>query len=407
VTKAVAYLRKSRVTSDRHVSWEVQEQSILELAGRHGDAGLLVLSDWNRSGRGEKTKYRKGYQDLLGMIEAGEVSTVYAYSLSRLARSLSEYTRLAELCRDKGVRIRLAKEGEFEYGSATGRLIVGILALFAQMEAELAQERAKDTISFRRQRGDRLGRAPYGSLPGEDIDKVIEAYRQGGSYSAAAKILNERGVPARLGRGWRGTSIRLILQVQAPDILPPGKTRGAKGSPPFLLARLLRCHCGRTLTASYSHPDKQHPKGQVRYRCQFASGDGAHIGPKSVTEKSIIDWIVAEVGLLTPPDTELALAEDTETKRNALLERKKRLGRAFVDGGLEEAEYSVAMTEVDAELARLDSEGRVVRLEPIDWSQSPRELNLFLRTIWDHVQLDEHLRPVFAAWSLPEWRRAA
>jgi len=49
----------------------------------------------------------------------------------------------------------------------------------------------------------------------------------------------------------------------------------------------------------------------------------------------------------------------------------------------------------------------VVRLEPIDWSQGPRELNLFLRTIWAHVQLDERLRPMFAAWSLPEWRQAA
>jgi hypothetical protein len=126
-----------------------------------------------------------------------------------------------------------------------------------------------------------------------------------------------------------------------------------------------------------------------------------------VTEAQLIEWITAEASLLTPPDAELALAEDTDAKRNALLERKKRLGRAFVDGGLEEAEYETAMGEADAELGRLDSEGRVVRLEPIDWSQSPRELNLFLRTIWAHVQLDEHLRPVFAAWSLPEWRRAA
>ena len=41
-----AYLRKSKVASDRHVSWEVQEQQIRALAARHGDVdNLAVLSD--------------------------------------------------------------------------------------------------------------------------------------------------------------------------------------------------------------------------------------------------------------------------------------------------------------------------------------------------------------------------
>src|SRR5438874_90852 len=91
--RPVGYLRKSR-----------------ELAARNGDAELQLLSDWNRSGR--KTASRPDYLRLRKMVEAGEVSVLYAYSLSRLARSLTEYSHLVEVCRQQQVTIRLAKEGE-------------------------------------------------------------------------------------------------------------------------------------------------------------------------------------------------------------------------------------------------------------------------------------------------------
>ena len=50
----VAYIRKSRVIDEKAgVSWEVQEAKIRELAATYGDNGarLLILSDWNLSGR--------------------------------------------------------------------------------------------------------------------------------------------------------------------------------------------------------------------------------------------------------------------------------------------------------------------------------------------------------------------
>ncbi len=72
--KPVAYLRKSKVTSNRHVSWEVQEAEVRALAAARGDAELQIISDWNKSGRGAKTRLRTGYLQLRKMIDAGEVS---------------------------------------------------------------------------------------------------------------------------------------------------------------------------------------------------------------------------------------------------------------------------------------------------------------------------------------------
>src|SRR5258706_9490645 len=202
MSRPVAYLRKSRVTSDRHVSWEVQEAEIRALANRNGDEPE-ILSDWGKSGRGDRTRFRPQYLRLREMIEADEVSVLYAYSLSRLSRSLGEYASLAELCRDHGVRVRLCKEGEFDYASASGRFTVGILALLAQMEAELAQERARDTIAIRKARGDHVGSAGFGSQliggkltddPGDDVQAVVAAFRTSGSYQRAARLLNAQDV---------------------------------------------------------------------------------------------------------------------------------------------------------------------------------------------------------------------
>src|SRR5215210_2867264 len=131
---AVAYLRKSRVTTDRTVSWAVQEAAVRALATEDGHADVVILSDWNRSGR--KTDGRPGYRRLVDMIESGEATAVYSYSLARLSRSLAEFTRLVELATDHGIPVRLHVERHLDISTATGRLIVNILGAVAQMEAE-------------------------------------------------------------------------------------------------------------------------------------------------------------------------------------------------------------------------------------------------------------------------------
>src|SRR4051794_6364219 len=235
---AVAYLRKSRVTSERGVSWEVQEAAVRELATAHGDDELLVLSDWNRSGR-KGANGRPGYARLVGMIDSGEAHAVYSYSLSRLSRSLSDFSGLVELATRKGIPVRLHVERHLDISTATGRLIVNILGAVAQMEAEIAQERSRDAIEARRVRGDRVGGIRYGSSGAEDLDAVIGAFQEAGSYNGAAKPLPARGVPPRLGRPWLAPTVRAILKRSAPDIIPPGQSRGAFAAPPFRLARLL------------------------------------------------------------------------------------------------------------------------------------------------------------------------
>src|SRR4051794_905298 len=103
-------MRKSSVRDlAKDISPETQEREVRALATRRGDdaASLVMLSDWDVSGRAKHTAKRAGYLRLVEAVESGECSAVYSYSLSRLGRSVAELSRFFDLCHQRGVPVRL------------------------------------------------------------------------------------------------------------------------------------------------------------------------------------------------------------------------------------------------------------------------------------------------------------
>ncbi len=417
VRRAVAYLRKSRVDpGTRDASWETQEAKVRALAARHGDTDLELMSDWGRSGRGEKTRLRPEYRRLRGMIEADEVSVLYSYSLSRLARSLTEYASLAELCREHGVQVRLDKEGEFDYGSASGRFTVGILALLAQMEAELAQERARDTVQARRARGDHIGSAGYGKRlhngtleddPRESVEVVAAAYREAGGFAGAARILNTKEVRSKFGKKWSGTTVRRVLTTAAPQELAgrPVEAR-VKQRGTFTLSRILRCPCGQIMTGRHGRGSRKYGLygPYASYQCYRGRYESNHPRPYMVSEREILPWVVAEADRLRVPHHKFDSDADPD-RRTALEERRRRVIDNYEDGVIEKSERDAKLAAIITELEGLAAAERADVIPPtIDWTWEPAIINEVLRALWNVVELGPDLRPVRATWLVPEWR---
>jgi DNA invertase Pin-like site-specific DNA recombinase len=396
----VAYLRKSRVTNDRHLSWEVQEGKIRDLADQHGENGdLLLLSDWNRSG-GKGANGRPGYHKLVTMIEADQVSALYAYSLSRLSRSISDFADLAELCIAHKVPMRLAADQQLDFASASGRFVINVLVSIAQMERELASERSKDTVAVRRARGDRIGHPFYGGKDGEDLAAVLDAYKDAGSVIGAGRLLNERGVPTRQGRPWSTTPVREILNRHG--VLPRHKRPGAKAAAPFVLFHLLRCACGRTMGASRFLNGGKYP--YVVYRCQGGRTDPQH-GRLSVSEPKLLPWIKAEAARFRIPFEQVEIREQDESRRLELEARRQRVIDNYEDGLIDKAERDAKLLKIGDELVDLDAADRVLEVPAaIDWTWEPKAVNAVLRNLWEYVGLDEQMRPLRAVWRVPEWR---
>jgi site-specific DNA recombinase len=395
----VAYLRKSRVIDERvGVSWEVQEGKVRELAAQHGDNGerLLILSDWNISGR-KGTAGRPGYKRLINMIEADEVAAIYSYNLARLSRSVQDLRALMQLADEHKVPVRLVAD-HVDTSTATGRMLLTMLAAVDEMTADLASEHARDAVAVRRARGDRIGHPFYGERAGEDTAAVVTAFQDAGSIMGAARLLNARKVPTRMGDPWSITSVRAILiRLGA---MPHRSRPGAKARAPFALYGLLRCHCGHVLTGS-RYQNGSDPE-YTTYKCHLSRTVPGH-GPGSIPEKRILPWVRDEVSRLRIPDA-VTMAVDNAAARAALAGRAERANELYIAGAISRERHAAETAALAAELDRLGDAETVVAVPAIDWTWPAGRINAVVRNVLAYVELDPQMQPVRAAWLVPEWR---
>lgn len=422
--KVVAYIRKSKLNPNGHgLSWEVQESQVRQLAAKHGNPEIEIVTDWGASGaaaagafggtsRGGK---RRAWQQLLVAIDAGEISTLYAYSLSRLARSTKELLELAERCAKAHVVIRLAKEGELDWTSPHGRFYLTVLGAVATMEAEQSADKARDQVALRRSRGDYIGQPPYGFHvvdgklepdPEQPIAPVLEAYREAGSYHGAARLLNGQRSSRKVR--WSDMTVRrVVARAEGAEhrSAPVGRPRLRAA----LLSGLLRCPCGTTLTPV--RDNHRLATGQTTtytsYICWRGRHDSDHPRPFKVTETALLPWIREEADRLQVPANAVETQGDP-ARQDELLGRRQRVIDNYEDGLIGKDVRDEKIAAIDAELDRLTAVSSAVLAVPpaIDWTWEPERLNNVLRALWDHVDVDEGLRPVSAEWTVFEWRTA-
>jgi DNA invertase Pin-like site-specific DNA recombinase len=414
----VAYIRRSaRSRSDPgDLSREFQTDKVRELANGDGPRLRIIDADWGRSASTDKTDRRVAFLALLEAVERGEVSALYAYSTDRLARSVEWAARLLNACRRAGTVIVTA-EGRFEPDNAMTDQLFYFQAMQNEGYSRQATEKRRATVVRQRARGDKLGPAFYGALPGEDLPAVLAAFDEKGSAHGAAVLLNDRHVPTRrreVRRGdriivvkWTHSTVRNILIREGR--LPKLGTRGAKARAPFALYRLLRCHCGRTMTAVTQRYGKGHER--TIYRCVASSADPAH-GPKTVAERRLLPWIAAEAARFNP-DWMIERAATTEAERVSLEDQLRGVGDALVVRAYTPEQAAAKVDQIEAKLAALDDTTALSAVPVPDWSVWPPTLadgpgkpvavptpalNAILRSYWRTVELDATMQPIRADW---------
>jgi len=418
---AVAYLRRSRVDTRRpgDLSHEQQLASIRSEAVKHGDDpdALVLIEDWGATGwrpsygqamTSQRTSKRAGMVELEAMLERGEVSAIYSYSTTRLARSLEMLTRLVNRCAEAKVPIRCADGHSPDVSTANGRLMVSILGSVAAWQAEWTAERMQEVTTMRRGRGDHMGPAPFGSRvrrgqlevnPAENVGAVVDAFRDAGSFQAAARLLTERRVPSRRGNPWTASTVRSIVHRAAPEIVPATMTRGRRPARSFRLTGLLRCPCGWKLTGRTGR------RGFIAYECRRAAITPGHPRPTSVAEAKVLPWIRDE-GARLRLDASGVILEGDDVEREELEGRRRRVLDNYEDGLIDKAERDRKLAAIAAGLEELRPSRRSVTELPaaIDWTWPPEQVNAVLRAMWSLVELGPDLMPVRFTWFVPAWR---
>jgi len=210
---AIGYCRVSTDQQcERGVSLAAQAQKVRAMALVHGAELVAVIQE---GGESAKTLDRPGMQRVLAMVERRQVQAVIVAKLDRLTRSVRDLCELLELLERRGVALISVAES-LDTGSASGRLVINIMAAVSQWEREAIGERTRDALRHKRSQGERVGNIAFGYRlaadgkhvepdPGEQT--VLEEIRRlrgaGVSLRRIATALNSRALRTRRGTAWR------------------------------------------------------------------------------------------------------------------------------------------------------------------------------------------------------------
>ena len=89
---------------------------------------------------------RPSLQRLLKDVEAGKVNMIVIYKIDRLTRSLTDFSKMAELF-DKCHCSFVSVTQNFNTADSMGRLTLNMLLSFAQFEREISGERIRDKVA--------------------------------------------------------------------------------------------------------------------------------------------------------------------------------------------------------------------------------------------------------------------
>jgi DNA invertase Pin-like site-specific DNA recombinase len=177
--KIATYMRVS--TDEQNL--ERQLESTTNYATNRLGADPKDVITFRDKSTGTNTK-RDGYMDMMSRVEEGEFDAVVAHSVSRVSRSIRDLDRTVErVVDDSDTELHIISEDfELKPGESNPfqKATLRLLGVFAELEAEMAQQRAREGLAVR-QRDEKYahGPAPLGFrkdeghlVEGEEYDEV-------------------------------------------------------------------------------------------------------------------------------------------------------------------------------------------------------------------------------------------
>ena len=167
-------------------------------------------------------KHRPAMRRLLWAAKREQYDILLVWALSRLTRSVMDLYSTAELLGQHNIALVSYTEA-IDTSTPTGRAMMGMLGVFAQMEREVTVERVRAAMAERAAQGKRTCNCVLGyDLVGKDALSVNEreathvrfiyaAYLECGSLYAVVKRARAAGIRGKLGGEMSAESVKKIL----------------------------------------------------------------------------------------------------------------------------------------------------------------------------------------------------
>ncbi|HTB12983.1 MAG TPA: recombinase family protein [Bryobacteraceae bacterium] len=223
-TLAIGYIRVSTVQqSDHGVSLEAQEERLRAYCTVAGLSLVNVLCESAVSGSVPLSERPAGIQ-LLAAVKR-DVTHVVTLKLDRLFRDAEDALRQTRLWDKDGVALHLIdfNGAAISSGSAMGRMMLTMLAGFAEFERNLIAERTSAALSHKKRHLQVFNHEPFGfrrqgvalvMIPEEQaiVSRVKQLRAAGVSLAGIAGQLNDAGVNTkRTGGKWHPSTIKNVL----------------------------------------------------------------------------------------------------------------------------------------------------------------------------------------------------
>jgi DNA invertase Pin-like site-specific DNA recombinase len=204
--RALGYCRVSTVEqSDHGASLESQTGALEAEAERRGWRLVDTVSE---VGSGKSADARLRLQETLIRLDAGEADILIVSRLDRLTRSLLDFAAIVKRAQKHGWTL-VAIEQAFDLSKPEGRMLSGILAVFADYERDLISARTRDALAVKKSNGVRLGRRS--TLPETVRDRIYKERADGRTLQEIADALNGDGIPTgQGGRRWYPSAVRVV-----------------------------------------------------------------------------------------------------------------------------------------------------------------------------------------------------
>jgi site-specific DNA recombinase len=194
-------------------------------ATRPGEDVRLVIDE----GVSAKSLDRPALRALLADVRRGLVHTVATLKIDRLTRSVRDLADLIDLFERHGVALCSLTES-LDTSTASGRLMLNLLASVSQWEREAIAERTSFALAHKRRNGYVYGSTPYGYrrekdrlVPDDNQQAMLARIRamraEGYSIRKVCAWLNENQVKTPRGfNKWFPNTLHQLLTSKATEV---------------------------------------------------------------------------------------------------------------------------------------------------------------------------------------------
>lgn len=217
-----------RVSTDSQVDSGAGLNAQIEACNRYvSNQGLTIYKIFKDEGiSGSKLEERNGLMDLLNELQKDDILLVA--KRDRLARDRYAFAYIEKVIEKKKARIISAAGEGTEQDDPAGRMLSGIIDVFAVYERDIIRARTKAALSSMKKQGKRVGHIPFGYKLAEDgvhleecpqeqdiIRQMKELQSEGLSIREIANALNERQAFNRGQSKWNHGSVHRLLKKAA------------------------------------------------------------------------------------------------------------------------------------------------------------------------------------------------